>query len=316
MTHDSTIRIKQINQSELSGYISQVTSEILAISGTIIASTGKLTGSFYPRLTNPNGYIQSGAFISQSDLDASTTQQNTYLSSIYYPISNPNGYAGNLESVMITGDQTISGTKTFDGARIVVTNSSTPIGVVANGMGKDGGHYIDWTSGKIYWGAIDSLSIDLSKKQLIKNDQSVLDWSQGWLDFSGNYLKYNGVNIATQEWVSNNLSGATGTFSSLISGGVNCNGVKTITSNTNIGNGGNLYYGIYLLNGIAVTGILPDATSGKFNYTFKQISDGTGIINTTASQTIDGASSFALIGRYKYVTVQSDDSNWHIVGKG
>ena len=50
---DSTIRIKQVNQSELSGFVSPMIQ-----SG--MAATGQFTDVFYPRNSNPLGYITSG----------------------------------------------------------------------------------------------------------------------------------------------------------------------------------------------------------------------------------------------------------------
>jgi hypothetical protein len=37
------------------------------------------------------------------------------------------------------------------------------------------------------------------------------------------------------------------------------------------------------------------------------------VVATTSSQTIDGSTTYSLTALYKYVTVQSDGSNWWII---
>lgn len=118
MAQDSTIRLKQMNQTELSGFVSQITSGILGISGTVVAPTGKLTGAFYPLNSNPRNYALSGDFISEQDLLSAISQENVYISENYYPLSNPSGFisAGGVSSesiVYTTGSQQINGFKTF-----------------------------------------------------------------------------------------------------------------------------------------------------------------------------------------------------------
>lgn len=69
-----------------------------------------------------------------------------------------------------------------------------------------------------------------------------------------------------------------------------------------------------LLNGATLTATLPTAAgiTGRV-YTIKQVSASTGTVATTSSQTIDGSATVTL-AQYKYVTVQSDGSNWLITG--
>lgn len=74
--------------------------------------------------------------------------------------------------------------------------------------------------------------------------------------------------------------------------------------------------------------ITADATGGAFNvtlptaasitgrqYTIKRINTGANAVtvNTTSSQTIDGATTYSLSAQYKYVSVVSDGANWLIV---
>ena len=149
---DSTVRLRQLNQIEVSGFVVEIVSGLLNNSGTNIASTGKLTGLFYPLRTNPTGYLRSGDALTQSDLDDSIIQENIYLSDTYYLKSNPSRYITNSGVVFTTGNQTISGIKTFDGSYIVVTNPTNIVAVIANSMGADSYRYADWQYGEIYYG--------------------------------------------------------------------------------------------------------------------------------------------------------------------
>lgn len=74
-----------MNQAELSGFI-------VPIVQAYLTGTGVLSGVFYPRYSNPSGYLVSGAFISQTDLDSAITQALVYVANTYYPNSNPSGY--------------------------------------------------------------------------------------------------------------------------------------------------------------------------------------------------------------------------------
>ena len=49
-------------------------------------------------------------------------------------------------------------------------------------------------------------------------------------------------------------------------------------------------------------------------YVYKLTASGSATIATTSSQTIDGSSTYSLSAQYKYVRVQSDGTNWIIVG--
>jgi len=48
-------------------------------------------------------------------------------------------------------------------------------------------------------------------------------------------------------------------------------------------------------------------------YTIKLTASGSGTVATTSSQTIDGSTTYSLASQYKYVTVQSNGSNWIII---
>jgi len=124
---DSTIRLRQANQPEFSGYTVQVIQNYLS-GNPPLPSTGVLSGVFYPLVTNPSGFVtssQTGVFKTQTDLNSLYTQTLYYVGQNYYPNTNPSGYitgvdfsggnfSGNLSGVVYTtGDQTISGIKTF-----------------------------------------------------------------------------------------------------------------------------------------------------------------------------------------------------------
>lgn len=86
-TYDSTIRLRQLNKPELSGYIVEVIGEI--------PQTGDLTGFFYPLDSNPNGYVttgETGTFATQSDLDSNYASILAQVGLQYYSSSNPSGY--------------------------------------------------------------------------------------------------------------------------------------------------------------------------------------------------------------------------------
>lgn len=67
---------------------------------------------------------------------------------------------------------------------------------------------------------------------------------------------------------------------------------------------------------LASTITLPTATgaAGRI-HTIKNLTSGSVTVATSSSQTIDGSSTFSLSAQYKYVTVQSDGSNWYVIGE-
>jgi hypothetical protein len=90
---DSSIRLRQLNQPELSGYTVQIIQQYLT--GVSPAQTGTLTGVFYPLNNNPSGYIttgQTGNFATIANVNSSYSQAVSYVASNYYPNTNPNNY--------------------------------------------------------------------------------------------------------------------------------------------------------------------------------------------------------------------------------
>jgi hypothetical protein len=127
-TYDSTVRLRQLNKPELSGYIVEVIGEI--------PNTGNLTGSFYPLNSNPSGFVttsQTGDFITQIDLDSNYYNTLVYVGQNYYPSNNPSGYVANLSPIVYaTGNQTISGVKNFNSRPLV---NGVPVLIYGEGSG-------------------------------------------------------------------------------------------------------------------------------------------------------------------------------------
>jgi hypothetical protein len=101
---DSFIRLRQLNRSEISGYAVEIIKQYLFTgTGITVSSTGSLTGSFYPRHSNPSGYItgsQTGIVFKSDtgflvdDAQLAFTEANilSQSSGLYYPLSNPSGF--------------------------------------------------------------------------------------------------------------------------------------------------------------------------------------------------------------------------------
>lgn len=85
MAFDTTIRLRQLNQAELSGFV-------IPLILSYLANTGSFSGVFYPLNSNPSEYLQSGAFISPVDLNSAITQTLAYVSQNFYLNSNPSGF--------------------------------------------------------------------------------------------------------------------------------------------------------------------------------------------------------------------------------
>lgn len=113
-----------------------------------------------------------------------------------------------------------------------------------------------------------------------------------YIDASGNV----GVGVATPTSILHTTSFATAYTATATS--------LTLTSAHNV----------VAITATGQTGTLPTAVgiTGRI-YTIKLTASGTGTIATTSSQTIDGSTTYSLSAQYKYVTVQSDGTNWNII---
>ncbi|HEV8282902.1 MAG TPA: tail fiber domain-containing protein [Chitinophagaceae bacterium] len=86
------------------------------------------------------------------------------------------------------------------------------------------------------------------------------------------------------------------------------------TASNTLGSGD---YNFLYTGASAATVTLPDATAitGRV-YTIKNANSSALTVNTTSSQTIDGATTYTLGSQYQTVTVISNGSNWNIIGYG
>ena len=93
MPFDSLIKLRQLNNPELSGYIELIIGR--RITGVVLSGTGLLTGEFYPLHSNPSGYltgVNTGDFVTNSSLAVSQTNVLNTVGSLYYLKSNPSGF--------------------------------------------------------------------------------------------------------------------------------------------------------------------------------------------------------------------------------
>jgi len=210
-----------MNQTELSGFVIPIILEYLS-------NTGNLTGTFYPLNFNPSGYEQSGAFISQEDLDSALTQTISYLFQTFYLDSNPSGYITyNQASGLMTGYATTGNFYPLSG---------NPSGYVTSGV-------LSATTGSLYsqlYSYITGLSSGLSGivsgtgiftglfYPLGTNPSGYISSSQtGTL--SGAFVTINGAQTITGQKtfnvpiIANTIQGNTGSTISLNSGSISFN---------------------------------------------------------------------------------------------
>jgi hypothetical protein len=96
---DSLVRLRQLNNPDVSGYIVDVLRHYL-ITGSvtgIATNTGVLVSVFYPLTSNPSGYVTSGqitGFATRLDVTGNNQNLLAYIDSIYYPRVNPSGFIG------------------------------------------------------------------------------------------------------------------------------------------------------------------------------------------------------------------------------
>lgn len=73
-------------------------------------------------------------------------------------------------------------------------------------------------------------------------------------------------------------------------------------------------YNVVEVTATGQTITLPTAVGNSRVYTIKLTASGSATVTTTSSQTIDGSTTYSLSAQYKYVTVQSNGTNWIIIG--
>jgi hypothetical protein len=103
MPIDSVVRLRQLHQPEVSGYVVSILQSYIssgAVTG-IAGNTGQLTGVFYPRQSNPSGFINSGqltGYALKTDVSGNNNILLTTVSSLYYPLTNPSGFVATTDS--------------------------------------------------------------------------------------------------------------------------------------------------------------------------------------------------------------------------
>lgn len=112
---------------------------------------------------------------------------------------------------------------------------------------------------------------------------------------------------------------STSTRNSVLSGVVSVAGLSTtVTTDATTSVAITTLQSTILLSGTSgtIVATLPTAVgvSGRM-YTIKRTGTGASsyTVATTSSQTIDGSTTYTLTAQYKYITVQSDGANWHII---
>ena len=144
MAFDSTIRLKQLNNPEISGYILGVVGNYLP------GETGYYSGAFYPYSTNPSGYIGTGvtgqfanAAAVTTAINSASTQTLTYVALNYLPIGTPLGTGGTGSLIQVTGSSYLTGIN-FSGINGTVISLSGNYALIsASGGGTPGsGSYV------------------------------------------------------------------------------------------------------------------------------------------------------------------------------
>jgi hypothetical protein len=114
MPFDSQIRLRQLHNPELSGFVIDIITKYLNTGSGVTVNTGTLTGVFYPLKSNPSGYLSSiatGGLVDYPSLATSNANLLAQIDLVYYPRSNPSGFG--------TGNGSVTGFNTGDFASIV-----------------------------------------------------------------------------------------------------------------------------------------------------------------------------------------------------
>lgn len=168
------------------------------------------------------------------------------------------------------------------------------------------------------------------QKQFLAFEKQIKDLKQLWQTRGGGsmnrQIKFNGVDRLTRYTDINYKAGSNVTFTianndqtkmvdvtiaATGGGGGTVRIITSISTNTAAGSASGTDY-VYLCTGtLALT--LPDATASNTNlYTIKNVGTGVVTINTTSSQTIDGALTQIMPVQFTSIDVISDTANWSI----
>jgi hypothetical protein len=200
--------------------------------------------------------------------------------------------ANDANVIHTTGNETSTGRKTFE--TITATASSGDL-IIMNATGSNNALMRIQRNGT----EMGALFVANGSTDTTLRSQSnlVLTAGQGGTPLSAR-INSSGLGVATTP------------HSTLQSGGTFATTTLTVTSNTSIAS----TYTLRSNSTSALTHTLPTATgcTGRI-YVIKNVNTGAVTIATTSSQTIDGATTYSLPTQYKYVTVQSNGTNWDII---
>jgi hypothetical protein len=204
---DSLVRLKQMSNPEVSGYVVSIIKQYLTTGSVtgVAANTGQLTGAFYPLKSNPSGYVVSSqitGLVSYSYLAGNNTAQQAWVDAYYYPRNNPSGYITtgqtgtfgqsflNSSVVFTTGSQVITGNKIFHRIRV---SAITGLNVF------DDNSVARLVIGPTSFVVKDADNFDFLVNRNLADDQGnySIDWNNRELLTSDN--------VATVSWGSNNL---------------------------------------------------------------------------------------------------------------
>jgi len=336
-SYDSTIRLRQANQTEFSGYIVQIIQNYLNASPSL-SSTGTLSGVFYPLYNNPSGYInsgQTGIFKTATDLNSLYAQTLNYVSQNYYLNSNPSGFltgvntgffattgfvtgiSGYLVSLIqssnngVSSLNSLSGTLTLSGAgNVYVSNVGQTIIFSGSGsLGGGTGNYItsDQTGIFVTTGQTGNFITNGQTGTFITTSQTGLFYS------SSNPSGFiTGINLSsyvttgqTGNFVTTNLIGATGFF---YPSGSNPSGYITSGSTGSFVNTGQ--------TGIFATTTYVTGVSGYLSSLISASSAGVSTLNSlSGALTLVGAGNISISSLGQNITISGNSGNFITTGQ-
>jgi hypothetical protein len=180
MPFDSQIRLRQLHNPELSGFVVDIITKYLTGSGVNV-NTGSLTGAFYPLKQNPSGYLTSistGGLVDYPSLATSNANLLAQIDLLYYPRINPSGFG--------TGNGSGTSFSTGDFASIVDENHNTGFILTNNNNSTffrytDTGFYIDSFLGDtVVHGKVDFANANISGYSLTNCPQDYTNSDVFW----------------------------------------------------------------------------------------------------------------------------------------
>lgn len=188
MPFDSQIRLRQLHNPELSGYILEIIGKYVTTGSGVSVNTGSLTGAFYPLRDNPSGYLNflnTGTLVDHTYLSASNASLLAQIALLYYPLSNPSGFGtGNSSGNNVDTGAFLSLIDQYHntGLTLLNLNNSTPFRFTNTGF------YIDsLNGGATVASKIDFKNAEISGYDLFNCAQTNFNTNIDW--------KYNGNSV-------------------------------------------------------------------------------------------------------------------------